>query len=249
MENENYGLEFCEKKLIPIIKNVVGKYIATSYIIEKKGQGNFVTTIDRMIEEELIDNFQKLIPDSGILAEEKGGNLKKKFNWIIDPIDGTTNFINGLQYAVSVALVYEGLDKILIGVVYNPKDDIWYYGCKGKGSYVIENGIVTKLRVKKFPADEGIIVFGMPYDRRKTKKILDIVQKYYTISSDMKRIGPSSLDICLVASGKAKMYIELDLNLWDIAAGILILMEAGGSFIQKGDLYIFGNEISHELPK
>ena len=127
-------------------------------------------------------------------------------------------------------------------MVYNPKDDIWYYACKGKGSYILEKGVVTQLQVRKFPPDEGIVVFGMPYDRRKTGKILDIVQKYYAIASDMKRIGPSSLDICLVASGKAKMYLELDLNLWDISAGILILTEAGGTYVQKGDLYIFGND-------
>ena len=109
-------------------------------------------------------------------------------------------------------------------------------------SYILEKGMVTQLRVRTFPPDEGIVVFGMPNDRRKTGKILDIVQKYYAIASDMKRIGPSSLDICLVASGKAKMYLELDLNLWDISAGILILTEAGGTYVQKGYLYIFGNE-------
>lgn len=242
MDHMEYGLEFCEKTLIPIIKNVVDKYVGTSYSIEKKGQGNFVTTVDKKIEQELIDRFQQLVPGSGVIAEETEAQLEQKFNWIIDPIDGTTNFINGLQYAVSVALVYEQPDHILLGVVYNPKDDIWYYACKGKGSYILEKGMVTQLRVRTFPPDEGIVVFGMPYDRRKTGKILDIVQKYYAIASDMKRIGPSSLDICLVASGKAKMYLELDLNLWDISAGILILTEAGGTYVKKGDLYIFGND-------
>ena len=94
----------------------------------------------------------------------------QKFNWIIDPIDGTTNFINGLQYAVSVALVYEQPDHILLGVVYNPKDDIWYYACKGKGSYILEKGMVTQLRVRTFPPDEGIVVFGMPYDRSEDRE-------------------------------------------------------------------------------
>ena len=83
----------------------------------------------------------------------------------------------GLQYAVSVALVYEQPDHILLGVVYNPKDDIWYYACKGKGSYILEKGMVTQLRVRTFPPDEGIVVFGMPYDRRKTGKILDVYKR------------------------------------------------------------------------
>ena len=132
MDHMEYGLEFCEKTLIPTIKNVVDKYVDTSYSIEKKGQGNFVTTVDKKIEQELIDRFQQLVPGSGVIAEETEAQLEQKFNWIIDPIDGTTNFINGLQYAVSVALVYEQPDHILLGVVYNPKDDIWYYACKGK---------------------------------------------------------------------------------------------------------------------
>lgn len=242
MYNENYGLEFC-KKVISIIKSVVSKNIESDYSIQRKAHGNFVTTVDKMIEHELIISLQKLIPNSGVFAEESGKDLKKEFNWIIDPIDGTTNFINGFQYAISVALAYKQLDNILVGVVYNPKDDICYYGCKGRGSYVIEKDIVTKLQVKNFPKNEGITVFGMPYDRHKTKKILDIVQKCYDTSSDMKRIGPSSLDICLVASGKAKMYVELDLKLWDVAAGVLILTEAGGSFMQKDDLFIFGNKL------
>ena len=140
MDHMEYGLEFCEKTLIPIIKNVVDKYVGTSYSIEKKGQGNFVTTVDKKIEQELIDRFQQLVPGSGVIAEETEAQLEQKFNWIIDPIDGTTNFINGLQYAVSVALVYEQPDHILLGVVYNPKDDIWYYACKGKGSYILEKG-------------------------------------------------------------------------------------------------------------
>lgn len=244
MDDVIYGLEFCEKKLIPLIKDVTNRYIGSPYTVEKKGQGNFVTTIDKKIEQELISELQKLIPDSGVIAEESAALYQKKYNWIIDPIDGTTNFMNGLQYAVSVALVGGQPDQILAGVVYNPKDNVVYYACKGKGSYVIENGNVTKLKVKAFPDDEGIIIFGMPYDRSKTEKILDIVCQYYAMASDLKRIGPASLDICMVASGKAKMYIELDLQLWDVSAGVLILTEAGGTYRKTDDLYIFESKHS-----
>ena len=244
MDDVIYGLEFCEKKLIPLIKNVTKKYIDSLYTVEKKGQDIFVTTIDKKIEQELVGSLQNLIPDSGVVAEESAAHDQRKYNWIIDPIDGTTNFMNGLQYAVSVALAGGQPDQIFIGVVYNPKDDVVYYACKGEGSYAIEKGKVIKLKVKAFPDDEGIIIFGMPYDRSKTGKILDIVHQYYAMASDMKRIGPASLDICMVASGKAKMYIELDLQLWDISAGLLILTEAGGTYRKTDDLYIFESKHS-----
>lgn len=99
----------------------------------------------------------------------------------------------------------------------------------------------TRLKVGHCERGEGIGVFGMPYDRSKTTRILKYVGALYEISSDMKRVGPSSLDICDVASGRSKFYCELDLKEWDISAGALILAEAGGRCYKKGDFYLFYN--------
>ena len=110
----------------------------------------------------------------------------------------------------------------------------------GQGSFAIENGIKKRLSVGAFPDNEGIAIFGMPYNREKTEKIFNIAKKAYGFSSDLKRVGPSSLDICMVAEGKAKLYFELDLNVWDICAGMLILTEAGGNYRQEDDLFLFG---------
>ena len=242
MKNGDYGynLAFCEEKLIPVIKKIAVKHVDTPFEIEKKGHGNFVTSVDKAIEQELIEQLHDLIPKAGFIAEESGEDSKSELNWVIDPIDGTTNFIYGLPYAVSVALMTPETGGTLLGVVYSPKTAKLYYACHGQGSFAIENGIKKRLSVGAFPDNEGIAIFGMPYNREKTEKIFNIAKKAYGFSSDLKRVGPSSLDICMVAEGKAKLYFELDLNVWDICAGMLILTEAGGNYRQEDDLFLFG---------
>lgn len=247
MENNDYSLKFCEEKLIPITKSIVDRYLTTPFQVEKKGHGNFVTSTDKEIEKELKLQLHKLVPDAGFIAEESGKDSKVELNWIIDQIDGTTNFIYGLPYAVSVALARQEIGQIILGIIYSPKTNTVYYACNDQGSYVISNGITQRLHVGDFSDNEGIAIFGMPYNRDKTAKIFDVAQKVYKFSSDLKRIGPSSLDICMVAEGKAKLYFELDLNIWDICAGVLILSEAGGKFKQEEDLFLFGTEKVFEL--
>jgi len=249
MENSDYSLSFCEEKIIPTIKSVVDRHLAISFRVEKKGHGNFVTSTDKEIEKELKIQLHELIPCAGFIAEESSKDSNLELNWVIDPIDGTTNFIYGLPYAVSVALTRQEIGQIILGVVYSPKTNTIYYACRGQGSYVVSNGITQRLHVGNFIDNEGIAIFGMPYNRDKTAKIFDIAQKVYKVSSDLKRIGPSSLDICMVAEGKAKLYFELDLNIWDICAGILILSEAGGVFRQDEDLFLFGSDKVFEMCK
>lgn len=240
IKNYGYNLRFCEEKLIPLIRSIATRYMVVPFQIEKKGHGNFVTSVDREMENELKIQLNRLIPDAGFIAEESGQTLKAGLNWVIDPIDGTTNFIYGLPYAVSVALIVQQISQVVIGVVYNPRTDTLYYACNGQGSYIVNNGVTKRLKVGEFSDKEGVAVFGMPYNREKTDKIFDVAKRVYKFSSDLKRIGPSSLDICMVAEGKAKLYFELDLNIWDICAGILILTEAGGDFMQEDDLFLFG---------
>ncbi len=241
LEDGRKGLAFCEEKVIPLVRQISGKYITEAYVVETKSQGNFVTSTDKIMEQELMEGLRALIPASGFVTEESGVKQGEEYTWVIDPIDGTTNFIYGLPYAVSVALVRKDLRNLVLGVVYDPKNETLYYGYKGMGSYLVEKGEKRRLAIPEFPKNEGIAIFGMPYNRAKTEKIFALAQKYYAISSDLKRIGPASLDICAVAAGKAKLYFELDLNLWDIAAGVLILSEAGGQYKQEEDLFICGD--------
>lgn len=248
--NDNrYSLRFCEEELIPVIRAIADKFLTVPFWVEKKGQGNFVTSVDKAMEQELKEQLYQLIPEAGFIAEESGDDLKAEYNWVIDPIDGTTNFIYGLPYAVSVALTAQETKKVILGVVYSPKTDTLYYGCHGQGSFVIKDGDKKRLKVGSFADNEGITIFGMPYNREKTEKILNVAKRVYKFSSDLKRIGPSSLDICMVAEGKAKLYVELDLNIWDICAGMLILTEAGGDYKQEDDLFLFGTDKVFELYK
>lgn len=251
MENNDYGynIGFCEEKLIPMISGIADRYLTTPFQVEKKGHGNFVTSVDKAMEQGLKEQLHQLIPEAGFISEESGEDSKSELNWVVDPIDGTTNFIYGLPYAVSVALTAKKMGQIVLGVVYSPKTDTLYYACHGQGSFVIENGIKKRLKVGNFSDNEGIAIFGMPYNREKTEKIFNVAKKIYKFSSDLKRIGPSSLDICMIAEGKAKLYFELDLNIWDICAGMLILTEAGGDYRQDGDLFFFGTDKVFDLYK
>lgn len=245
--------EFCKNKLIPLVKRILDETIKKPTQIRKKGHGNYVTEIDIKIERKLIQELRILCPNVGFITEEEKSDIHDTFNWVIDPIDGTMNFINNLQFATSIALQEGNNREVLIGLVYEPYAGNLFYACKGCGSYKVVNNKEYKLEVGNFPDSEGIGIFGLPYNRDKANKIFELAKKYYKISSDLKRIGPASLDICMVASGQAKFYFELDLNEWDIAAGILILQEAGGIYKNIDDLSLFyssyaNNEINKITP-
>lgn len=232
-------LLFCTRQVMPTVCRVADQCLQERYQIEIKEHGDFVTTIDKKINEELICELRTLLPEAGVISEESAAAPEKLVNWIIDPIDGTTNFIYGLPFAVSVALKEQSSGETLLGIVYDPKRETVYYACKGCGSYRLCGKTQQKLSVGTFPNDEGPVFFGMPYDRSKTHRIFQIAERCYRIASDLKRIGPASLDICMVAAGNAKAYAELDLKVWDVSAGILILKEAGGFYKKQDDLFVF----------
>ena len=203
-----------------------------------KSQGNYVTSVDYSVEQYLKEELQLLLPEAGIVSEESDPQCRD-INWVIDPIDGTGNMISGFPFAVSVALV-DSNGRGLLGAVMDVSRDLLFCALSGAGAFVQAlDKEPERIHVKKHLSNEGLCIFGMPYNREKAHGILAIAEKLYTISSDLKRIGPSSLDICAVAEGRAKMYVEQDLNPWDYAAGALILKEAGGTVDQRGDLMIF----------
>lgn len=238
-ETTSDRLALC-RRISDIVINASETAFEKDITVQKKGHGNFVTSADLKIEQILKEQLSRLYPDIGFISEEAAPDIRNCFNWIIDPIDGTTNYLNHFPFAVSIALENRETEEIIAGIVYSPLDRELYFAGKGTGSYKINsNGFCEQIQVKEFDATEGISIFGMPYDRSKTRKILNIAEEYYSVSSDLKRIGPASLDICRVASGQAKLYFELDLNIWDVSAGLVILEEAGGSFEIKDDLFLF----------
>ncbi len=205
--------------------------------VSEKGKSNYVTKYDLEVENQLKQNLKNLIPNSTFLGEETGGKISETgYTWVVDPIDGTTNFIHGLPFAISIGLIKN--KETIIGCIYNPTTDDFWYAIKNNGAYKNE----IKLQASNRNEISGTVMqFGFPYDINKTedilKKVLDVKNAG---AADIKRIGPACLDICRVASGECDAYFEHDLKPWDIAAAKLILEEAGGNICKMdGNKYDF----------
>ena len=195
--------------------------------VSTKGPGDFVSSADKRTEKILIDELQKAHPDYGIITEETGiiNKLNNKNRWIIDPIDGTMNFLNGIpQFAISVG--YEEENEIKCGVIFNPIMNEMFIAEKGNGAY-LNNSRIRVSKKKKF--QDALLVTGGP---KKTSKIKDkIFSEYINVSnhvSNVRKFGSAALDMAYVACGRFDGYWQRELNYWDVAAGIVILKEAGG---------------------
>ena len=195
--------------------------------VSTKGPGDFVTSADRRTEKILMEELQKAHPDYGIITEESGiiNKSNSKNRWIIDPIDGTMNFLNGIpQFAISVG--YEEDNEIKCGVIFNPIMNEMFTAEKGNGAYLNN----SRIRVsKKRKIKDALIVTGGPKQASKIKD--QIFSEYIKVSkhvSNVRKFGSAALDIAYVACGRFDGYWQRELNYWDIAAGVIILKEAGG---------------------
>jgi myo-inositol-1(or 4)-monophosphatase len=198
------------------------------HVERKLGQDtNLVTELDRRAEEIIIAEIQKSFPDHDILAEESGSHEKESsFRWVIDPLDGTTNYTHGLPlYCVSIGLEVDGM--LTLGVVYDPSRDELFTAEKGKGAFL--NG--SAIRVSRADAlRESLLVTGFPYDLRSNPdRIVWVFEKFLMEAQAVRRLGSAALDLCYVAAGRFDGYWEFFLNPWDMAAGVLLLQEAGGN--------------------
>jgi len=195
--------------------------------VSSKGPGDFVSSADKRTEKILIEELQKAHPEYGIITEESGvinkSNTKNK--WIIDPIDGTMNFLNGIpQFAISIG--YEEDNEIKCGVIFNPIMNEMFCAEKGNGAYLNN----SRIRVSnKKGLKNALLVTGGPKGNSKIKD--KIFSEYINVSknvSNVRKFGSAALDIAYVACGRFDGYWQRELNYWDIAAGIIILKEAGG---------------------
>jgi myo-inositol-1(or 4)-monophosphatase len=226
------------------IKNIVkeaGQIMLSAHHIRdgiesKQGRANFVTKYDVEVQNFLYRELGKVLPDAGFIGEEDKSWTESdaKYCFIIDPIDGTTNFIFDYRHsAISIGLLYQG--EIILGVVYNPYLDELFYAEKGKGAYL--NG--RRLIVSGLSINEGIAAIGTcPYNREKAEETFRLARKLYDIALDIRRSGSAALDICYVAANRYAIYFELILSPWDYAGASLILKEAGGciSTMDRGEL-------------
>ena len=195
--------------------------------VSSKGPGDFVSSADKRTEKIIIEELQKAHPEYGIITEETGiinkTNIKNR--WIIDPIDGTMNFLNGIpQFAISVG--YEENNEIKCGVIFNPIMNEMFCAEKGNGAF-LNNSRIRVSNKKKL--SNAMLVTGGP---KSSSKIKDkIFSEYINVSnnvSNVRKFGSAALDMAYVACGRFDGYWQRELNYWDIAAGIVILKEAGG---------------------
>ena len=195
--------------------------------VSTKGPGDFVTSADKRTEKILIEELQRAHPEYGIITEEKGIINKSNTDnrWVIDPIDGTMNFLNGIpQFAISIG--YEEKGEITCGVIFNPITNEMFVAEKGNGAY-LNNSRIRVSNKKKIK--DALLVTGGPKGASKIKN--KIFSEYINVSnnvSNVRKFGSAALDMAYVACGRFDGYWQRELNYWDIAAGIIILKEAGG---------------------
>lgn len=209
-----------------------GKYILsnlgkTKHISFKSKESNLVTEVDKKSEEIIIESLLKDFPDFDILAEESGASSTKnsEFMWVIDPLDGTTNFAHGLPiFSVSIGLIKGS--EVIAGVVYDPTRDQLFSAEKGKGAYL--NG--KKLSVSKTKEiNKALLVTGFPYNVEENPDFC--FERFIVMTKNsraVRRLGSAALDFAYVAAGIFDGFWEVKLNPWDIAAGLLLVKEAGG---------------------
>lgn len=227
-----------------------------SFTVTRKRKNDFVTEVDQAAEQSIIDELRRAYPDHAILAEESGHSAGSKqsagdhpeHQWIIDPLDGTTNFIHGFpQYAVSIALQYRG--QITQAVVYDPTRNELFTASKGAGAFLNEK----RLRVaKRDKLADALIGTGFPYS---DLSALDEYMKMFHLmtqkSAGLRRPGAAALDLAYVAAGRLDGFFEKNLKPWDIAAGALLITEAGGivaNFSGESD-YLYKGDVIAGSPK
>lgn len=210
--------------------------------VRHKGEVDLVTEADHKAEQKIKEVLEGAFPGYGMLAEE-GGRLSDggEFRWIVDPLDGTTNYVHGLPiFATSIALEREG--EVLLGVVYDPMADELFAAERGDGAAL--NG--HPIRVSDTDElKQALVATGLPHDHQDVPAALDLFGRFAVLTRSLRRLGSAALDMCYVAAGRLDGYYERGIKAWDIAAGSLILEEAGGKATdyQGRELDLEGEEV------
>ena len=194
----------------------------------KPGSSNFVTVYDVRVQEFLISEIKKQIPDAAFIAEEKDNDanvLKSDCCFVIDPIDGTTNFIHDYRHScISVAVFSHG--EAVFGAVYDPYLGEYFHAAKGKGAYIGDQLI----HVSEIPMQQALVAYGTsPYYRDTlTESTFALAKELFLVGADIRRCGSAALDLAYLAAGRNDVFFEMILSPWDFAAGYVLITEAGG---------------------
>jgi myo-inositol-1(or 4)-monophosphatase len=218
--------------------------------VETKRRNDYVSDVDRQAEAAIIDTLRRAYPDHGILAEETGttGPEEAEYRWIIDPLDGTTNFLHGIpHYAVSIALERRG--RLELGVIYNPTNQELFTAERGGGAF-LDN---RRIRVSPRKGLEGALLgTGIPFrDDQNLERYLATLRALHGPIAGIRRPGSAALDLAWVACGRFDGFWEYGLHIWDMAAGVLLVREAGGVVIDNrgGDDFLASGNVICANPK
>ena len=243
IDNKYLCLQVCDtaKQAGDFIRSEAAAFSAKS--VEVKGLHNFVTYVDKGAEKLIVERLQEILPEAGFIAEE-GTNTARgdQYDWVIDPLDGTTNFIHGLPpHSVSIGLLENG--RPVLGVVYEVTLDECFYAWKDSAAYLNGREIRVSDRAK---VQDALIATGFPYyDYHLMRPYIDCLEHFLRHSHGVRRLGSAAVDLAYVACGRFEAFYEYGLNPWDVAGGGFILQQAGGrlSDFSGGDNYIFGKEL------
>lgn len=243
-------LELLTKQTIEIVKQASAFIQQEAKLfsrdkIEYKDLNNLVSYVDKEAEKLLVAGLSKILPEASYITEEGTTGQEpdpEALNWIIDPLDGTTNFIHGIPvYCVSVGLARG--KELLVGVIHEPSLDEIFYGWKDGGAWC--NG--RQIHVSKVQSlQESLIATGFPYYKfEKQKRYMYILELLMQKTHGIRRMGAAAVDLAYVAAGRFDGFYEYNLNSWDMAAGVLLIKEAGGTVtdFNGGDNYLFGGDI------
>ena len=223
--------------------------------VSLKGPGNFVTASDKKVEKIIIEELQKARPTYSILSEEIGEiNNDESFKWIIDPIDGTSNFLHGIpHFAISIGLEHD--KEIICGIIYDPIKDEMFVAEKGNGAYVNNKRMRVSSRSK---LKDCLIFTGGPRQNPKDKELFFVEYKNFSsiVRTPIRKMGSASLDIAYVAAGRCDGFWQRNLNYWDYAAGIILVKESGGfvtdfngenRYIENETILVTNSKINKEM--
>lgn len=231
------------------IARTAGKFIReertriTSRDIELKSVSSLVTYVDKTAEASIVAALKKLIPGSGFITEEGTATSdREKYKWIIDPLDGTTNYLHGITpYSVSIGLMEN--ETLIMGVVYEIGASEMFYAWKNSPAYL--NGMEIRVSETAEMADT-LIATGFPYyDFAKTEKYIDALRYLMQHTRGIRRLGSAAVDLSYVAAGRFNAFFEHALHAWDVAAGAFILQQAGGKItgFNGNDNWLYGGEL------
>ncbi|MEY2800239.1 MAG: hypothetical protein RI934_1227 [Bacteroidota bacterium] len=236
-------------KEVTLLTQQVAQYIAeqaltfSSEKIEHKGLNDLVSYVDKTAEMQLVKGLQAILPEAAFITEENTiAKQDKDLKWIVDPLDGTTNFMHGLPcYSISIALMHK--NEIVVGVVHEVNRNECFYAWKGGGAFLNGNSISVSAKLN---LQDSLIATGFPYTVfEEIDDYLTLLKELMKCTHGLRRLGSAAVDLAYVAAGRFDAYFEYNLNAWDVAAGCLLVKEAGGQVtdFKGGEDYVFGRRV------